>query len=336
LRRGFPAARITLVCGSWNEALARRLGWFEHIVCFDFFTPLNRDWLAASIEIQSRYEAVRALALETYDLAVDLRHDADTRPCLYRVHARYRAGFAAPLEIGLPHLDLMLPHSEGMAAGEAPPLSLHSEFRLQLLAQAVVSTFNAAEAHPAMKLVPPGPPPETRRFAVFAIGAGDPIRVWPIERYAELGNALVIEHGLDIIVLGGAAEAEDAARLVSALPKDAARSVIGMPIVDLPGLLAAAALCVCNGSGISHLAAGLGVPTVTILGGTTRMEVWRPEGPRAVAVGGKTPCQPCGLRRSEDCEWDVACLKIIRPALVLAACEKLLALEPTPVTSHPR
>ena len=333
LRDGFPEAHITVVVASWNEGLARRLTWIDRIVCFDFFTPLNRDWSATGEVLKALYDGIESLPLETYDLAIDLRHDPDTRPCLYRLDAHYRAGFYAPREPGWPYLDLILPISEAIPSVGRHSSSLHADQRLQMLASTVVSTFAPPPPHPAAALVAPHARNSTHRFVVFAIGAGDPIRCWPIERYAGLGNALIAQHRLDIIVLGGAADRPNAARLAGLLPHKRVRTVIGAPLPEVSQLLAEATLCVSNGSGMSHLAAALGVPTVSILGGTTRMEVWRAAGSNAVSIGGRTPCQPCGLREAKECLWDVACLSAVEISHVQDACERLLASLDRPVWS---
>jgi ADP-heptose:LPS heptosyltransferase len=326
LRETFPHAKITIVAASWNEALVRDLGWFDEIVCFDFFTARNRDWQASPEFLQSRYELFEELELGRYDLALDLRHDEDTRPCLYRVRARYRAGFYAAAEPGLPHLDLMLPKAEGIPVAADMSRSLHAELRLQTLVGAVVAAVGDRRPHPLATLFanPKAPP---RAYSVIAVGAGDPIRCWPLERFAEVGRELVQLYGLDIVVVGGRADAADADRLVAMLPRGRARAVIGTPVAELAGILATATLCICNGSGVSHLAAALGVRTVCVLSGASRMEVWRPSGPHAISIGGLTSCQPCGLREAQLCPWDVACLHAVQADDVLQACAQLLASE---------
>jgi ADP-heptose:LPS heptosyltransferase len=325
LREGFPDARITLVCASWNIAWGRQLGCFDRIVGFDFFSRLNRDWLPTALSLQSLYESVRLLPLERYDLAVDLRHDPDTRGCLFRVDARYRAGFFAPAEDGLPYLDLMLPSTEGITVAPGQVHSMHAELRLRLLAHAVVATFGPdRRPHPAPALLRQPGHLAGPRFAVLAIGAGDPIRCWPLERYAEIGRALIAGHRLRIVVLAGPSEGAEAEALAASLPADWVRTEIGRDLRELPDLVARAALCVCNGSGVSHLAAALGVPTLCILGGTTRMDVWHPVGPHVESLGGVTSCQPCGLKRAEQCPWGVACLDVVSVRDVLDAAERLL------------
>ncbi len=39
IRKAWPDAHITLVCGPWNVALARQLGLFDRIVAYRFFFP---------------------------------------------------------------------------------------------------------------------------------------------------------------------------------------------------------------------------------------------------------------------------------------------------------
>jgi hypothetical protein len=93
LRNAFSSAEITLVCGSWNVAEARKIGLFDIVLAFDFFPEDN----SAGQVMPSRELLIRRFAKEMsdqeYDLAVDLRLFDDTRDLLFEVKARHRAGF---------------------------------------------------------------------------------------------------------------------------------------------------------------------------------------------------------------------------------------------------
>jgi hypothetical protein len=160
---------------------------------------------------------------------------------------------------------------------------------------------------------------------LLSIGAGTAIRNWPVERYAEVGRALIERHDFDIVILGGRAEQQNAQRLSALLPEGRVQLVIGRSLGELPQFVAGASLCVSNDTGMSHLSAALNVPTVVVLSGQDRMEVWRPAGVNAVAIGGWTPCQPCGLAEPGECRWGVPCLNAVTPAHVLEASERLLS-----------
>ncbi|SIO25829.1 ADP-heptose:LPS heptosyltransferase [Paraburkholderia phenazinium] len=327
LREGFPDAHITLVCAGWAADWARQSGLVDSIVPFDFFPALMREWDRSPERIRQLQDAVAASLPDSYDLAVDLRYGDDTTPVLYRMRTRYRAGFPAPIEPGLPHLDLIVPYSQAIGTGELRARSLQAELRLQMLAATVVAAFGTPQPHPIRAcLADSSPrPASTRQFALLSIGAGTAIRNWPVEHYAEVGHALIERHDFDIVILGGKAEQQNAERLSTLLPEGRVQLMMGRSLAELPQLVVGASLCVSNDTGMSHLCAALDVPTVVVLSGQDRMEVWRPAGINAVAIGGWTPCQPCGLKEPGECRWGVPCLHAVTPAHVLEASERLLS-----------
>jgi heptosyltransferase-2 len=78
-----------------------------------------------------------------------------------------------------------------------------------------------------------------------------------------------------LLVVGGEAEGERLQRLVAALPPTRVRVAQSLPLAELARLLSRCALFIGHDSGISHLAAALGLPCL-ILWGETAEEVWRP------------------------------------------------------------
>lgn len=323
LRDAFPNAQFSIVCGSWNVTWAREIGWFDEVIAFNFFTELNRDWTYARPEQYAEF--TKLLAGRSFDIAVDLRYDSDTRPLLYRVNASFRAGYAAPEEPGLPKLDLMLPTQRHM--GEAG-LALHASLRFMALADAVIAALAVNDPHSIKNLVS-----QTHHsfgsssYAVLSIGAGDPIRQWSMENFATLARLIDETFDLDIIILGGHAEADQARAIADALASQRVHLAIGLPLRDVPSLLSAATAYVGLGSGMSHISAVLGVPTVTVLSGVSNVETWKPLGPRAVSLFAQTPCYPCGLRQIDECAFGVRCLTAITPNLVVDAMAQVLKSE---------
>lgn len=315
LRDSFASATITLVCGGWNADLATRLGWFDRVVAFDAFTPLQRGGNPVDADCITRFAA---LGLNGYDLAVDLRHEPDTRALLGRVGAAYRAGFQASEP---PALDLAMPDCQD---GGTPPL--HAEVRLVSLAAAVSATFGRRAPGAAWDLLsqlserPPGQP-----YAVLAPGGGSPVKRWPIERLVELARLMVARLGLDIVVIGGPADRDDGRRLAAALPSERVRDLTAtLPLVDLPDLLRQASLFVGYDSGPTHLAASLGVATVCVFSGVSDPDVWQPLGETVTVIAGRTGCSPCRLVHARDCPNGVACLDVIPAQTVFEACERIV------------
>ena len=65
---------------------------------------------------------------------------------------------------------------------------------------------------------------------------------------------------------------------------------------DLAYLLSTCDLLICNNSGPLHLAAALGVPTVSMMGPTDPV-LWRPNGDNQIVVRKDAGCGPCSLGR---------------------------------------
>jgi len=111
-----------------------------------------------------------------------------------------------------------------------------------------------------------------------AVGAG---KAWPPEHYAALANALV-QDGASIWVLGGPGETAIARQIVNAAgPR--ARDLTGTDLRNAVLALAAADLSVTNDSGLMHVSAALGTPTVAIFGPTSPWH-WKPLNPVAAIL----------------------------------------------------
>lgn len=116
LRRAFPDAHLTLVCGEWNAGAAREMGIFDEVIGFSLF---ERN--AALNEVTPLSDRLRALEDllkgREFDLAIDLRVDEDTRIVLKHVKARTRVGIGR--ERDFPFLDIALPFISPTLGGRA-------------------------------------------------------------------------------------------------------------------------------------------------------------------------------------------------------------------------
>jgi heptosyltransferase-2 len=104
---------------------------------------------------------------------------------------------------------------------------------------------------------------------------------------------LLAERGLDVWVIGGPGEAAIAAEIVAA-GGARVRDLTGTDLRNGVVAMAAASLAVSNDSGLMHVAAALGTPTMGIFGPTSPYH-WAPINGLAATIQTKTtvPCQPC-------------------------------------------
>jgi heptosyltransferase-2 len=111
-----------------------------------------------------------------------------------------------------------------------------------------------------------------------AVGAG---KAWPVAHYAELAKALAAD-GASIWILGGPSEAPLAKKIIAAAG-DRARDLTGSDLRNAILALAAADISVTNDSGLMHVAAAIGTPTVAIFGPTSPWH-WKPLNPIAAIL----------------------------------------------------
>jgi heptosyltransferase-2 len=118
-------------------------------------------------------------------------------------------------------------------------------------------------------------------IVALAPGAVGPGKRWPMESYAELAKALA-QDGATVWILGGPLEKELAAAIIRHAG-DRVRDLTGNDLRDAIIALKAADLAVTNDSGLMHIAAAIGTPTVGIFG-PTDPQLWGPLNPLAAVV----------------------------------------------------
>jgi len=155
-------------------------------------------------------------------------------------------------------------------------------------------------------------------------GAGEAFKRWGRSKFAELARRLSADHGAAVLLFGGPEEVE----LAEAIADE---SGCGRVVAGRGSLLAAAALIercdlfVSNDSGLMHIAAAVGTPTVGIFG-PTRPEKNRPHGTGHVVVSAAMPCQPCYTPEGRiGCGGPIPCLAAVSVEQVLSAAARLLS-----------
>lgn len=118
---------------------------------------------------------------------------------------------------------------------------------------------------------------ETLKIAVHP-GSGSLTKNWPIENFIELCLRLAQAFSVCIYLVVGPAEqslTQEFTRTLSSVCTS--KQLVELPLPELARELQDCDLYIGNDSGISHLAAALGVPTIAIFR-TSNPAVWRPVG----------------------------------------------------------
>ena len=254
LMRAHPEARFTIVCGRVAEGVFRRMPQLERLISVEK-RPYSLHWL----EIWGRVAATR------WDLVVDLRASA----IAWLLWARERRVIQGGRRPGhrLAHLAALL--------GVTPP-------PLPVIWTAPEDTARAAALLP-----------EGQTWLVLGPTANWHRKVWPAERFVELALSLTAADGAlpgaGIAILGGPGDQERsmATPVLTALPQ--ALDLVGkLDLPEVAAVLARAAMFIGNDSGLMHLAAAAGAPTIGLFGPTPSDE-YGPAGPKASAVPADGP-----------------------------------------------
>jgi ADP-heptose:LPS heptosyltransferase len=121
----------------------------------------------------------------------------------------------------------------------------------------------------------------SRRLVVIQPGSGGPKKCWHLGNFLQLAQELR-DREVEVLFLLGPAEMERLRPSEKVQIHAAAKCVAHLALIQVVGLLSCADAFVGNDSGVTHLAAGVGVRTVALFG-PTDPAVYRPLG-RTVAV----------------------------------------------------
>ena len=176
-----------------------------------------------------------------------------------------------------------------------------------------------------------------RKFRALGISANKPIvgvnpgSVWPTKRwsrqgFSELIRSLGRKRDCQIVLFGGAEDAE-VVREVLAGCGTAAISLVGeISMRELPAAIRRCRVFVTNDSGPMHIAVAERVPTVAVFCATTAALGFYPFSRNAIVVEKNLSCRPCTSHGGRRCPLgSEACIRLVDPATVLQAVEKLLS-----------
>lgn len=298
LRAAEPGARITLV-GRWATLLAGQ-------GVADVALPYPRP-------LALRRRLARALAADRADVAVLLPSSIESALAAWRWRAARRVGYATDGRAALLTDALPLPaprqHQVDEYAALLAPLGVTD------VAAAPAWTLrrdDAMDAEIARLLADAGAEADARLVGLHLGAAFGSSKLWPAEAFGRLARRLAAA-GLTPMLLGTADDADTAIAVTRAAGGPVA-SLIGRdrPAL-LPRLLARLRCLVSGDTGVAHLAAAVGVATVTLFGPTDR-RLTAPRGRDSRTLDRGAPCAPCFLPR---CPIDHVCLTRIEPDEVL-------------------
>lgn len=267
IRRGFPAAHVTLLTNPQSAGLARPCPYLDEVLTFDLRTyrphgrgtgwRARRDFWSLTADLRRRQFG---LAVNLYQLATwggTIRMWLlFARICADQTVGRSSGGRGFFFGIRSPDRQHEIDAQLAVAAALGCPAA---EDRLELWIP------DTSRQSAASRLREAGLS-EGEPFAVLNIGSNKPEVRWPPEKVVVVARGIHRTTGIRIVLTGDASEAARATALAAELG-DCTRSLAGRTdILELGAILECAKVVVTTDSGPMHMTAAVGTPLVALFG----------------------------------------------------------------------
>ncbi|MFP5390386.1 MAG: N,N-dimethylformamidase beta subunit family domain-containing protein [Gammaproteobacteria bacterium] len=275
LRAALPRAHITLVGLPWAEQFARRFSaYVDAFLAFPGADGLPEQPPAHHASVNAFQATVQA---RRFDLALQLHGDGSrSNGIVERLGARHCAGFHPP-DAPAPAGWTSIPYPVHGTEPErllrltdhlgAPRQGSHLEFPL------------GPEDRHELRERALGRGLKPGAYACIHPGARTREKCWPARHFAEVADYIARKWRLPIVLTGSASEAPLARAVQAAMRAPARIAAAPISIGAMSALMSNARLLVCNDTGISHIAAGLRLPSVVIFSKADILR-WAPEDAR--------------------------------------------------------
>lgn len=268
MKTAFPEATIVVFAGPGNTGVARLIGDATVVTL-----PTARPWRSIPLIRAARVDVLIDLGQWT---RIEALYAALSR-------ARWSAGF----------------HTRGFDRHFAYDATVEHSDQVGELEnyRALVRTAGGTPgARPSFRPPVPGPEaPVAGPYVIFHLWPGgfrSELREWPAERWHALIDR-VSAAGYAVVLTGGPEDVQRTERFVGTREDGIAVSIAGRhSFAELLGVLSGARCVVSVNTGLMHLAAAVGAPTIA-LNGPTSARRWGPVGDRVVCIDSALP--GCGF-----------------------------------------
>lgn len=313
LRRNFPDAHISVLARPWVTAL------FESHPGVDEVIPYSRGQ-GFSKDLAEGLRVVRQIRRGAFDLAVLFQNAFEAALLAFLGGVPLRVGYNTDAR------RCLLSHA---VIRDHDILKEHQvEYYLAVLR---AMDWEAPSRDPRLYIGPTQAEAIDQLLSSHGIHGQDflvglsagaifgPAKRWPVERFAVIADRCADRWGAKIVLLGS--EKDDATCLaLSRAANHAPLNLCGKTSLgEAMALIKRCGFFLSNDSGLMHVGAALGVPTVAIFGSTNPVATG-PKGEWTRVVRHDLHCSPC---LKPECRNGYPCLLSIEPDEVWEAMEKL-------------
>lgn len=168
--------------------------------------------------------------------------------------------------------------------------------------------------------------------------AGGPIvgiapgSIWGTKRWPHVAALAASLDEVRFVVIGSGEDSIQAETIASAAPGRVLDATGRLSLLASAELISRCAVLVANDSAPTHLASGVGTPTITVFGPTVPSFGFGPLAPRSESIGVEgLGCRPCHSHGPRECPLGhFDCMRTLEPSRVAGRVRNLLGRLPVP------
>jgi len=311
LRRGFPDARLSVLCVPRALQVLESCPYVDHVFPFDQQALLSGPLPSRLKRLVRSVGVIARLRMQHFDVVLNL-HQLYSTEGAKRIRLLLRS-IAAKRTYGR--------NTEGrggfyMKSVPDPPMpeSVHEvEMNLRVVRLLGIEAplaepkfwLSSADRENATGMLPASWREKPRPIVAICAGAEASDKRWRPERFVAVGMELVRRFGARIVLVGGKADLPLLPCLSQLLSTEAVSLIAKASLGELAAVLESCTLIITNDSGPMHIAAAVGTPAVAIFGPGWPGR-FGPVGMRHIVLRShaiSSPCEDISCRRVHCLDW---------------------------------
>ncbi len=308
------AMQVELLVGPWMADFARSIPYVDNVIAYSpDFIQFHRGNRTHCLAYREEQQFLKRLQEKRYDRLFTL--GAGHLVELLIAHAACpqqwigakppEAGYGELHNANLVPYDTRSPEAArlcgllelaGMKAGPSELEYPRIEEEDRVFATTCLDRLGVERDHPVVCIAP---------------GAGWSGKIWPADRYSVIGDWLMGEKKAKVMLVGSPEETRTGQQLQAGMVEQPINLIGQTSLSQMAALVSRCDMLISNDCGPVHVAAALGVPTVTLFG-PTRPEKWAPRGRGHVYIRKVDACPDCvPWHPGSRCRHDGECMKKI-------------------------
>ena len=300
LRHLYPKATILIICKSHVEPVFQNHPSINGIIQFE-----KKDLSG----IKATADSGRNLKANDFDLFYLLSDSYRAAYLAYKSESPMSIGYSGQARTGMLTKAIMRPKNK-----------MHRYLQYINLIEEQLENYNYYDPGIVLK-------DEEKDWAtkeLSKLDLADPISFFPFSvassRSIPLSKAISILSDIDkenVLIFGGIDDSPSAKIMVNTLKKNNIRSIAGdYSLRESIALISQSKSAIATDSGLGHISANLGVPTVSLFGAGDP-DLTKPIGEKVFVVNKNVYCSPCLKNKCNNKRDPLFCLEKIEPSSIL-------------------